>query len=52
MTRPQDDSSDFFKHAPTVLDRESLGRTIRSIFDYRCVVSGGERIFIIGIGVS
>ncbi|XP_038074653.1 cap-specific mRNA (nucleoside-2'-O-)-methyltransferase 1-like [Patiria miniata] len=48
----KDDSIEFFHHPPTVLDRESLGRSIRSIFDYRCMVSGGERLFIIGIGRS
>ncbi len=48
----QDEGNDYFQHTPVILERESLCRNIRSIFDYRCMVSAGERIFVIGIGRS
>ncbi|XP_033633452.1 cap-specific mRNA (nucleoside-2'-O-)-methyltransferase 1-like [Asterias rubens] len=48
----KDASNDYFQHTPMILDRESLCRNIRSIFDYRCMVSSGERIYVIGIGRS
>ncbi|XP_033103044.1 uncharacterized protein LOC117105845 [Anneissia japonica] len=41
---------DLHEHVPP-LDHSNLS-TIQSVFDYRCLVSGGDRVYIMGVGVS
>ena len=40
-----------FAEQPTELHSNNIEQ-IRSVYDYRCYVSGGERLFILGLGVS
>ncbi|XP_033102913.1 cap-specific mRNA (nucleoside-2'-O-)-methyltransferase 1-like [Anneissia japonica] len=41
---------DLHEHVPP-LDHSNLS-TIQSVFDYRCLVSGGDRVYIMGVGRS
>ncbi|XP_008053691.1 cap-specific mRNA (nucleoside-2'-O-)-methyltransferase 1-like, partial [Carlito syrichta] len=42
---------DIFSYKPTLLTAKTLEK-IRPVFDYRCMVSGSEQKFLIGLGVS
>lgn len=42
---------DIFSYKPTLLTSKTLEK-IRPVFDYRCMVSGSEQKFLIGLGVS
>ena len=49
----QRDQTDYFDHVVDNLSLDSL-RSIKSVYDYRCVVSGekpSRRIYILGLGV-
>ena len=50
----QQDQTDYFDHATDLLSLDNL-RTIKSVFDYRCIVTGDvstKRMYILGLGVS
>lgn len=42
---------DIFSYKPTLLTSKTLEK-IRPVLDYRCMVSGSEQKFLIGLGVS
>lgn len=42
---------DVFSYKPTLLTSKTLEK-IRPVFDYRCMVSGSEQKFLLGLGVS
>ena len=42
---------DIFSYKPTPLTAKTLEK-IRPVLDYRCMVSGSEQKFLIGLGVS
>ena len=50
----QQDPTDYFDHMTDPLSLDSL-RSIRSVYDYRCIVTGDiptKRMYILGLGVS
>lgn len=42
---------EIFSYKPTPLDSKTLEK-IRPVLDYRCMVSGSEQKFLLGLGVS
>ena len=34
------------------LDKENFAQKVKSVYDYRCTVSAGERYFVLGVGVG
>ncbi|XP_070579029.1 cap-specific mRNA (nucleoside-2'-O-)-methyltransferase 1-like [Ptychodera flava] len=47
----KENDSDYFQVKIPILDVESLQK-IKSVFDYRCMISNGERCFILSLGRS
>lgn len=48
---PQDTDINIFSYKPTLLTAKTLEK-IRPVLDYRCMVSGSEQKFLLGLGVS
>lgn len=48
---PQNSDVDAFQSKVTPLDSKTLSK-LRQIFDYRCIVGGGEQIFLLALGVG
>lgn len=48
---PQDTDINIFSYKPTMLTAKTLEK-IRPVLDYRCMVSGSEQKFLLGLGVS
>ncbi|XP_043916302.1 cap-specific mRNA (nucleoside-2'-O-)-methyltransferase 1 [Protopterus annectens] len=47
----QNTDIDAFNYKPTLLTVKNLEK-IRQVFDYRCMVSGGEQVFLLSLGRS
>lgn len=48
---PQDTDINIFSYKPTLLTAKTLEK-IRPVLEYRCMVSGSEQKFLLGLGVS
>ncbi|CAH1792799.1 unnamed protein product [Owenia fusiformis] len=48
----KDGSTGCFNANFTCLNPSNLGECIKSVFDYRCMVAGGQRLFLLGLGRS
>lgn len=47
----QDTDINIFSYKPTLLTAKTLEK-IRPVLEYRCMVSGSEQKFLLGLGVS
>eukprot|EP00057_Strongylocentrotus_purpuratus_P004716 XP_003729301.2 PREDICTED: LOW QUALITY PROTEIN: cap-specific mRNA (nucleoside-2'-O-)-methyltransferase 1 [Strongylocentrotus purpuratus] len=50
----QEDRGDcgYFCRIAMPLDKENFAQKVKSVYDYRCTVSAGERYFVLGVGRS